>query len=120
MSHITKSFGFLLAVASKISLYAPKFQDLSVPLGQMGILKPGLSLEGGNLWRSLARGSGEFRLNVDLLHAFHALVELHVHGIKFLQQHAMANHVQRLQLATLDHLEELLPVHVNGCLTVAF
>lgn len=79
-----------------------------------------LSLEGSKLRRPLTWRTRELGLHKDLLHSRHALVELLVHDIKLLEQDAVTDHVERLELAALDHLEQMLPILLNGRLAVAF
>ena len=72
-----------------------------------------LSLEGSKLRQPLTWQARELGLHKDLLHPRHALVDL-------FEQDAVADHVERLKLAALDHLEQMLPVLLGGRLAIAF
>lgn len=61
----------------------------------------------------------ELGLNVDLLHAILLLIELVVDLVEVLHANTVSNHLQRVDLAFLDHLKKLLPVEVDRCLSVA-
>lgn len=67
----------------------------------------------------LARRQGEARLYVHLLHAVVLLVKVGVHPRHVLHAHAVRHHLQRFELLLLDPLQQVLPVHVHGCLAVA-
>jgi len=77
------------------------------------------SLEGSKLRRPLTWRIRELGLHKDLLHPRHALVELLVYDVELLEQDAVADHVERLELAALDHLEQMLPILMDGRLAVA-
>ena len=47
------------------------------------------------------------------------LVEYVVNEVELLHQYTVAEHLQWIGLAVPDHLEELLPVEMDGCLAVA-
>ena len=55
----------------------------------------------------------------DLLHAILLLVKGVVYLGHVLDADAVGDHLQGVDLAFLDHLEKLLPVEVDGCLSVA-
>ena len=93
------------------------FWDSRIPLQP---LRHGpLSLEGSKLRRPLTWRIRELGLHKDLLHPRHALVELLVYDVELLEQDAVADHVERLELAALDHLEQMLPILLDGRLAVA-
>jgi len=55
----------------------------------------------------------------DLLHAIILLVKGVVDLGHVLDADTVGDHLQGVDLAFLDHLEKLLPVEVDGCLSVA-
>lgn len=59
------------------------------------------------------------RLDEDLLQAVLVLVELVVDLIQVLETDAVRHHLQRIELALLDLLHELVPVLVDWSLTIA-
>jgi hypothetical protein len=65
-----------------------------------------------------ARRSRELGLAEDLLHAVLLLVEAVVDLGHILHGDTMGDHLQGVDLAFLDHLQEFLPVEVDGCLSV--
>jgi hypothetical protein len=67
---------------------------------------------------SLARREAVLRLDEHLLHAILLLVEGVVHSSQILETHAVRNHLHGCDLLVLDHLEEGLPVFVDGRLAV--
>lgn len=58
-------------------------------------------------------------LDEDLLHAILLLVEHVVNLFEVLDVDTVGHHLQGIDLALLDHLQKLLPVEVDGCLSVA-
>lgn len=68
---------------------------------------------------ALASRLREAGLDVDLLHTVLLLVELVVDLVEILHADTVSDHLQRVNLAFLDVLEQLLPVEVDGCLSVA-
>lgn len=77
------------------------------------------SLKHGQIRGSWRGRRGEPRLDEHFLHARLPLVELVVDLVEVLDAHAMRNHPKWIDLARLDHLEELLPVKVDWRLPVA-
>lgn len=75
---------------------------------------------GESLERRAARACGlrELGLAEDLLHAIVLLVEGVVNLGHILDADTVGDHLQGVNLALLDHLEKLLPVEVDGCLSV--
>jgi hypothetical protein len=75
---------------------------------------------GKSLESRAARACGlrELGLAVDLLHAIILLIEGVVDLGHILDADTVSNHLQGVDLALLDHLEELLPVEMDGCLSV--
>lgn len=71
------------------------------------------------LGAALARWRAEPRGGKHLLHAILLLLELVVDLVEVLERDAVADHLERVDLPVLDHLEERLPVEVHGCLAVA-
>lgn len=78
-----------------------------------------LTLESCELWAASCRRRREFRLNEDLLHAILLLVKLVIGLVNLRDIDAMRDHLERVNLATVDHLAELIPVLVDGGLAVA-
>lgn len=66
-----------------------------------------------------ARGLRELGLDVHLLHAILLLLKHVVDLGKILHGDTVGNHLQGVNLALLNHLEKLLPVEVDGSLSVA-
>jgi hypothetical protein len=66
-----------------------------------------------------ACGLRELGLAVDLLHAIILLVECIVDLGHVLDADTVGDHLHGVDLALLDHFEKLLPVEVDGCLSVA-
>lgn len=58
-------------------------------------------------------------LNKDFLHGILLLVELVVHLVEILKTDTMREHLGRVQLAILNHLQKLLPIFDDRGLTVA-
>lgn len=61
----------------------------------------------------------EFRLDKHLLHVILLCFKFVVHLIQVLQPHPVRHHLHWVQLAALDHGQQLSPVLVYGSLTVA-
>lgn len=61
----------------------------------------------------------ELRLNEHLLHRFVLGLELVVDLVQVLQSDAVGDHLHGVQLAGLDHLEQVLPVLLYRSLAIA-
>lgn len=70
-------------------------------------------------WRALARWRRKTRLHEHLLHTIGLLVESVVALVDVLHLDTVGNHPQRINLALLDTRQQVLPVKMDRCLTIA-
>ncbi|KAI6749977.1 hypothetical protein HG531_007242 [Fusarium graminearum] len=69
--------------------------------------------------RARVSGKRKLGLHKHLLHTILLLLKLVIHLVKILQPDAVRQHLSRIKLAPLDHLQKLIPVLVNGGLAIA-
>ncbi len=73
----------------------------------------------GQLRCPWSRWRGELGLGKDLLHCIGPCLKLVIHLIQVLKPNTVGHHLERVQVTLLNHLQELVPVLVDGSLAVS-
>ena len=90
----------------------------ALPALRLAVINPS-RLKGSKLGRPLSGRIRELGLDKDLLHALHTLIVFRVNLVHLLHLDPVGDHVEGLELAGLDLLEQVFPVEMDGGLAVA-